>query len=95
MLKVQPKAGQVRKRNDANRRNLHIAVSERGCLVCGHTPCDPHHYPVRASHGGKDSEDNLVPLCRLHHSAFHDGDEWVIDTVRRNAEHYFRLYASR
>ena len=36
------------------------------CLVCRKTPCDPHHVKTRGA-GGKD-ENNVVPLCRQHHT---------------------------
>ena len=38
------------------------------CLVCWHSPCDPHHEPPR-SVGGRDCD--TVPLCREHHDARH------------------------
>jgi len=71
-----------------SRRNRRI-VSERSCLICGIRPCDPHHYPVRVSHGGSDTLDNMVPLCHQHHRLFHDGEEWVVRAVERNSPAYF------
>jgi len=44
---------------------------------------------VRVSQGGRDTLDNLVPLCRTHHSAWHDGEEWVIEAVEAAAPLYF------
>ena len=41
-------------------------VCAMGCVVCGKTPCDPHHEPP-VSRGGKTKD--LVPLCREHHTA--------------------------
>ena len=38
------------------------------CLVCGNTPCDPHHEPS-VSRGGK--AEDLTPLCRFHHGQRH------------------------
>ena len=64
-------------------------VRERACLVCGTKPCDAHHYPVRVSQGGRDTLDNMVPLCRIHHSAWHDGEEWVVEMVAASAPLYF------
>ena len=37
------------------------------CLVCKTAPCDPAHVKTRGSHGG-DTEDNVISLCRKHHT---------------------------
>lgn len=79
------------KANGHKSRKLRRTVSERACLVCGVHPCDPHHYPVRVSHGGRDEPTNLVPLCHPHHRAFHDGEEWVIEAVKTAAPLYFEV----
>lgn len=65
------------------------AVAEKPCLLCGAVPSDPHHFPVRRSHGGTDTPDNMIPLCRYHHMRFHDGDETVVELVRQAAPTYF------
>jgi predicted restriction endonuclease len=70
-------------------RALRKRVAERPCLICGRSPCDPHHFPVRQSHGGQDTQDNMVPLCRIHHSAYHDGDHQVMELVEQAAPRYF------
>jgi len=72
-------------------RKFRRMVSERACLVCGFSPCDPHHFPLRRSHGGADTLDNMVPLCHKHHRAFHDGDETVKAALQRAAPLYFGL----
>ena len=40
----------------------------RACEFCGcrKGPIDPHHVVAR-SHGGADTWDNLIALCRVHH----------------------------
>lgn len=40
------------------------------CLVCGVPSCDPAHIKTKGS-GGRDEENNLMPLCREHHSQQH------------------------
>ena len=75
-------------------KGLRRAVAERPCLLCGAVPSDPHHHPLRRSHGGTDAPDNLVPLCRFHHMAFHDGDHQVIELVRQAAPAYFHANAT-
>jgi len=47
--------------------------------VCGARPTDPHHVYLK-SRGGDDVFDNLVPLCRRCHGAYH---EWNGPAVRR------------
>ena len=39
---------------------------------CSGTSCDKHHVRFK-SHGGDDTEDNLVLICRNHHTQIHDG----------------------
>lgn len=41
-----------------------------GCVVCGHRETDAAHIKTRGS-GGDNSNDNLLPLCRLHHHDQH------------------------
>lgn len=44
---------------------------ERPCAVCGaRAPSDPHHLKSRGS-GGGDEPDNLLSLCRRHHTEVH------------------------
>ena len=40
------------------------------CLICGSTPSDPHHLTTTGS-GGGDNVQNLVSLCRKHHTEIH------------------------
>ena len=53
-------------------------VAAQACLVCGRTPCDPHHlrFMQPRALGRKVSDEFTVPLCRGHHRAVHGvGDE--------------------
>ncbi|WP_237744858.1 HNH endonuclease signature motif containing protein [Kribbella catacumbae] len=54
---------------------------DRGCVVCGAPPiyCDAHHLTSWLD-GGVTSISNLVLLCRVHHTALHDG-HWTIQLV--------------
>lgn len=58
---------QVRVRN----RKLLAEVRKRGCLTgCPRKPVDAHHVVSRKA-GGGDTLDNVVPLCRIHHTEWH------------------------
>ncbi len=54
---------------------------DRGCVVCGAPPiyCDAHHL-VSWLDGGVTSISNMVLLCRVHHTALHDG-HWTIQII--------------
>jgi hypothetical protein len=54
---------------------------DRGCVVCGAPPiyCDAHHL-VSWLDGGVTSLTNSVLLCRVHHTALHNG-HWTITIV--------------
>ncbi|MEO6205647.1 MAG: HNH endonuclease signature motif containing protein, partial [Mycobacteriales bacterium] len=49
---------------------------DRGCIARGCTRppafCDAHHLRALA-HGGPTTCDNMVLLCRRHHTAWHQG----------------------
>lgn len=51
-------------------RQLIDEIKEEPCLICSKTPVDAHHL-TSVGAGGDDTEDNLAPLCRKHHSEFH------------------------
>lgn len=52
-------------------RKLLDKITEQPCCVCGAMPpSDPHHLSTKGS-GGDDTEDNLIPLCRMHHVMIH------------------------
>lgn len=53
--------------------NIRRNVRERDkwCVICGEEGQDIHHV-VYKHHGGKDTEDNLVLLCKSCHEAIHD-----------------------
>lgn len=46
--------------------NLDFVRNQR-CQVCGRWPSDPDHLRTRGA-GGDDSLENLMPLCRRHHT---------------------------
>jgi len=53
-------------------------VTRQPCLVCGRTPCDPHHlrFAQPSALGRRVSDEFTVPLCRAHHRELHRyGDE--------------------
>jgi hypothetical protein len=54
---------------------------DRGCVVCGAPPiyCDAHHL-VSWLDGGVTSLTNSVLLCRVHHTALHNG-HWTIEII--------------
>ncbi len=45
-------------------------IRKKACLICSNGNSDPHHLTTRGA-GGRDSLDNLVPLCRTHHVEIH------------------------
>lgn len=47
-------------------------VRQQRCVACGRKPSDPHHVTTRGA-GGKNTPDNLMPLCRWHHIEWHQG----------------------
>lgn len=51
-------------------RDLMDSFHEKGCVACGKRGSDPAHVRSRGS-GGDDVADNLVPLCREHHTIQH------------------------
>ena len=46
------------------------AVRSQPCLVCRRRPSDPAHIQTKGA-GGSDTAENLMPLCRMHHSEQH------------------------
>ena len=57
-----------------------------GCLVCGKSKVDKHHWPRTRAVGGTAT----VPLCREHHDAAHWGSEYVIDLLTARAPERWR-----
>lgn len=45
-------------------------TKKRPCIVCSLSPCDPCHIRSVGSGGGDDPE-NIVPMCRQHHTEQH------------------------
>lgn len=77
MIKSFPKHKQVRLHGDKLKKLVEtIYERDRGCCVNCHRPIEegtkPHHV-IFKSHGGGDTEDNLVMLCGSCHYAVHHG----------------------
>lgn len=45
-------------------------MQDSPCAVCGQSPSDPHHIRSKGA-WGSDTKDNLIPLCRIHHTEIH------------------------
>lgn len=73
--------------NDINRENRR-ATSECACLLCGYQPSDPHHWPIRRSHGAGDGRLEMVPICRRCHDAIHGGDTLKIELLETSGKLY-------
>lgn len=59
------------------------AVRTLPCLACGGRPSDPDHITTRGA-GGKDTAENVWPLCRAHHQERHlKGLGHMIERYRR------------
>jgi hypothetical protein len=52
-------------------------VRKLPCMACGIRPSDAHHLTSRGA-GGSDVAVNVMPLCREHHSAYHQNPGYVI-----------------
>ena len=64
------------------------------CLVCGiERGSDPHHYPRFKGMGGSafvtDGLLEMLPLCRIHHRLFHDGNAFTVAAVVMHHRWYF------
>lgn len=46
------------------------AIRQEPCAACGKRPVDPDHIKTRVA-GGGDRWENLMPLCRKHHTERH------------------------
>lgn len=44
-------------------------IRKMKCIVCG-LVAEPHHIKSRGA-GGDDTIENLLPLCRIHHTEIH------------------------
>ena len=58
---------------------IYQQVAERDnheCRICGNNQIQIHHIIFR-SHGGKNSKENLITLCKHHHDVVHSNErEW-------------------
>ena len=80
-----------------NLRKIYELVAERDsglCRVCGQPAADVHHIVFR-SHGGKDSEQNLICLCRKHHEQAHNDEPvWRDKLLAMNQTIYGKIETS-
>jgi predicted restriction endonuclease len=53
-------------RDDKLRKNYHTMR----CVVCSRHGCDPCHIKSKGA-GGDDVPENMMPLCRIHHTEQH------------------------
>lgn len=65
------------------------AVRAMPCLLCGASGCDPHHWPVRKSHGAGNTMLEMVPLCRMCHDKVHNGDHQAINQLEFNGTYHY------
>jgi len=75
-------------------RKVYEKVAERDsglCRICGQPAVDVHHIVFR-SHGGKDSEQNLICLCRTHHEQAHSDEKvWRAKLLEMNETIYGKI----
>src|SRR5688500_1174103 len=64
--------------------DLLYRTKQDGCSVCGRRPADPAHIKSRGA-GGPDLKENVIPLCRQHHSEQHQRG-WI-----RFIQKYFHI----
>ena len=74
-------------------------IKEHPCLICGRTPCDPHHEPLgKAGTSIKAPDSHCVPLCFEHHSELHNTGVktfWKSIDVKMRIIEYLTEYLSQ
>lgn len=50
--------------------DLLYQIKQQSCCICGSRPTDPCHVRSRGA-GGPDTDWNVIPMCRKHHSEQH------------------------
>jgi len=53
-------------------KDLLRSYHSKTCIICN-AQAEPHHIYHRSQHHGLDIDDNLLPLCRIHHARLHQG----------------------
>ena len=71
-------------------------IREQDCMMCGTTPCDPHHIKGRGNFSGvgmKAPDLLVMPLCRRCHGDMHSNpslweDQWeyIVRTLLRASQ---------
>ena len=59
------------------------------CVVCGKSPCDPHHPKIKSFCGGttKCSDVYVIPVCHEHHVEGHSID-WQSFEAKHNIDQW-------
>jgi len=60
----------AKKKRIVNRKLIEEA-KEAPCIACGVMPAGDAHHVTSVKTGGDDVVNNLIPLCRGHHTEFH------------------------
>lgn len=94
-VSAQLKRTRAKRKSLAVPKDIYEAVLARdaGCKAAGVAPgqcqgrIDPHHI-LRRSQGGPDTMENLVSLCRAHHSWVHDhpGESYELGFLKHSWE---------
>ena len=60
------------------------------CMYCGSTENLQMHHIIYRSHGGPDTDDNLICLCWRHHAAVHNDPTFMIKILDslKGSEHW-------
>ena len=70
---------------------IYQKVAERDnheCRICGNNQIQIHHIIFR-SHGGKNTKENLITLCKHHHDKAHKNErEWRTRLLDMQSELY-------
>lgn len=66
------------------------AIRNLNCLVCGQGPVDPHHIKTVGS-GGGDDWFNVIPLCRMDHTDWHNNKSKFMEKHPHVKEHLIKL----
>ena len=81
-----PKSTYWKKRADAEITRIYKG---RQCLICGSTPCVPHHIVGRANGLLRHDTCNIIPLCNEHHCT---SNTLSAHSTNAEAQRMFGLY---
>jgi hypothetical protein len=64
------------------------SAASSGCVVCGKGGTDNHHFPVTRGAGCPDNW--TIPLCREHHTEYHnEPKDWIWENRRKWAAYFY------